>query len=220
MGLSPISSLVGAVRRWVVLAEGKWFDLTRHVRTAGVVTLEGLTVAGGAQDGFPYLPSRAASVRRALRDLPLRNYAEYTFIDFGSGKGRVLFAAAEYPLRRILGIEFAQELHLQAKQNLLHYRNRRQRCRDIDSVHLRAEDFPFPHENLILYFFNPFAAPVLERVLRNLGASIEQHPRDVFVILVFPEFAHVVEAMPHLKLCEKNRRYHIYRALTSSPVSA
>jgi hypothetical protein len=213
MALSPIRELPDAVRRWVVQAEGRWFDVTRNVRTAGIATLGELTLAGLPQDGFPYIPSRAGSARRALRDLPIRDYADFTFIDFGSGKGRVLFIAAEYPFRRIQGVEFAKELHFEATQNLLRYRHRKQRCRKIESLHMRAEDFSFPNENLVLYFFNPFPAPVLERVLGRLSASLEQHPRDVFLLLLFPEMAHIVDAMPRLRIYEKNRRYHIYRTI-------
>jgi hypothetical protein len=222
MALSPIRNLAGAaaLRRRVVLAEGRWFDITRHVRTAGAATLGELTLAGRAEDGFDYLPSRVAAARKALRDLPIRNYADYTFIDFGSGKGRVLFVAAEVPFRRILGVEFARELHLEAKQNLLRYRYRKQRCHAIESLNMHAGDFAFPNENLVLYFFNPFPAPVLERVLRNLSASLEQHPRDVFMLLLFPELAYVVEAAPHLKICQKNRRYHIYRTAALPQVTA
>jgi hypothetical protein len=211
MALSLISNLAGAVRRWVVHAECRWFDVTRHVRTAGFANLEGLTLSGLAQDGFAYLPSRVSSVRRALRNLPIRDHTDYTFIDFGSGKGRVLFLAAEYRFRRIQGIEFAKELHFQATQNLLAYRHRKQKCRQIESLHMRAEDFSFPNENLVLYFFNPFPAPVLERVCRQLSESLDQHPREVYVVFLFPELAHVLEAVPHLKIWEKNRRYHIYR---------
>jgi hypothetical protein len=169
-----------------------------------------LNLTGPAQDGFSYIPSRVASARLAIRDLPIRNYADYTFIDSGSGKGRVLFVAAEFPFRRILGVEFAKELHFETTQNILRYRHRKQRCHEIDSLNLHAKDFSFPDENLILYLFNPFPAPILEEVLQNLSASIERHRRDVFVILLFPELAHVVEAVPHLKICEKNRRYRIY----------
>jgi hypothetical protein len=215
MPQSLIRDLLGgaAIRRWVVQAEGRWFDATRHVRTAGSANLESLTLAGRAQDGFNYLPSRVALVRLAFRRLPIGNFAGYTFIDFGSGKGRVLFAAAEYPFRRIQGIEFAKELHFQAKQNLLQYRYRKQKCREIESLHMRAEDFSFPNENLILYFFNPFPAPILERVLGNLSASLEKHPRDVLVILTFPELAHVVDRVACLKICQRHPRYHIYRSL-------
>jgi tRNA G46 methylase TrmB len=63
-----------------------------------------------------YGPVRVANAHAALRDLPLVHtqnggagggaYSQYTFIDVGSGKGRVLFVAAEYPFRKVIGVEF------------------------------------------------------------------------------------------------------------------
>ena len=37
-------------------------------------------------------------------------FEDFTFIDFGSGKGLALLLAPEYPFRRIIGLEFAPEL--------------------------------------------------------------------------------------------------------------
>ena len=47
---------------------------------------------------------------------------DYTFIDFGSGKGRALLLASEYPFKRIVGLEFSPELHAIAEQNIQRYR--------------------------------------------------------------------------------------------------
>jgi hypothetical protein len=38
-------------------------------------------------------------------------FENFTFIDFGSGKGRALLLASEFPFRGIIGLEFAPELH-------------------------------------------------------------------------------------------------------------
>ena len=46
------------------------------------------------------------------------DFQEFTFIDIGSGKGRVLMMAADYPFRRILGIELLPDLHRAAQENL------------------------------------------------------------------------------------------------------
>jgi hypothetical protein len=43
---------------------------------------------------------------------------DFTVIDFGSGKGRALIVASECPFRRIIGVEFALELHRDAQQNI------------------------------------------------------------------------------------------------------
>ena len=42
--------------------------------------------------------------------VPKIDFREFTFIDIGSGKGRVLLMAADYPFRRIFGIELLPAL--------------------------------------------------------------------------------------------------------------
>src|SRR5260370_4537267 len=73
-------------------AEDWWFDTTRSVQTSGVLPRSNPSdVVGELKDGRQYGPVRAANARTALRELPIKNYSAYTFIDIGSGKGRVLF---------------------------------------------------------------------------------------------------------------------------------
>ncbi len=64
-----------------------------------------------ARPGHP-LPAVRPGGRcgRTIAELSIR-YEEFAFVDFGSGKGRALLVAAEYPFERIVGIEFAEELH-------------------------------------------------------------------------------------------------------------
>ncbi len=214
MLLEQFANLPGLqqMRSWVSRAEAWWFDVTRHVRTSGGASLAGLTLVGRTNDCFPYLPSRAATARLALDQLPIRDHREYTFIDFGSGKGKVLFLAAQYPFRRIQGVEFAAELHRQAVENICRYRCRKQACTRIQSVNMNAADYQFPNENMVLYFFNPFGPEVMKTVLSNLEASLKEHQRDVFLVLMFPDLATLVKASSQLRPLRENRRYCIYRA--------
>ena len=46
------------------------------------------------------------------------DHSEFTFVDYGLGKGRVLMLAAEYPFKRIVGVEFSESLDRTARQNL------------------------------------------------------------------------------------------------------
>jgi hypothetical protein len=175
-----------------------------------------LTLQGRQEDGQMYIASRPASAREALHALPLDRHADYTLIDFGSGKGRVLFIAAEFPFRRIQGIEFALELHRAAERNIQTYRHRSQRCAAIESRHLNAQDVAFPDEPQVLFFFNPFLPVVMSRVLDNLSASLARHPRAVWLVLLFPELAAVCDAHPILRLHTQTRRYHLYSAGTAT----
>src|SRR5882724_12595376 len=111
-----MSSFTHQLRHLGTRAEEGLFDVFRNVRTGGAVSLDRLTLVGSGKTGFDYLPARPRNVRRALSDLPVDNPAKYTFVDLGSGKGRILFLAAEFPFRRIQGIEFAVELHREAEE--------------------------------------------------------------------------------------------------------
>ncbi len=204
-----LSAFAGAVTS----AEGLWFDWTRHVQTSGQALLSEMKLAGSADDGFMYLPARVASIRRAFAAISTLDHSAFTFVDLGSGKGRTLLVAAEYPFRRIVGVEFAQELHEQAESNVRRHNGLRCKCGNIELVHADAQEYQIPEDNLVLFLFNPFPGNVLDRVLSNLEYSLRQCPRQVFLIYLFPEYAAQVDLVAWLSLVEATRRYRIYRAL-------
>jgi hypothetical protein len=209
-----VSTAAAGVRRaknLVSRLEAWWFDKSRHVETAAPVDITGLTVAGGTDSCFEYVASRAATARLAIGELPIRDHRDYTFVDIGSGKGKILFVAAEYPFRRIEGVEFAAELHRQAQENIRAFHNRRQKCGRIESMHGNAIDYEFPRENLVIYFFNPFGPEVMEPVLENLEASIAAHPREVLLVIAYPELEPVVRRRPRFAQVVSTRRFCIYR---------
>jgi SAM-dependent methyltransferase len=203
----------------LMFAEEQWFDTTRRVRTAGPVTLDRLTVRGDRAGGHKYLPVRPIRARQILRNLPIRDYSAYTFVDIGSGKGRMLLLAAEYPFRKIQGLEFAAELHDQAEENIRRYRNRKRKCGTIESLRMDALNYTFPNENLVLYLFNPFGRDTLERFLTRLDTSIEQHPRDVILVLSYFEFDSPVSAMRSFRIEGRIHRSDIFRSAVSKPQS-
>jgi hypothetical protein len=152
-----------------------------------------------------------ANARAALQDLPVTNLPAYTFVDMGSGKGRMLFVAAELPFRKVMGVEFATGLHQQALENITRYRYRGRRCGDIESVLADAAEFEFPNGNLVLYLFNPFGPEVMARMLGNLERSIKMQPRHVVVVMLWPENADMVARIEGMSLFSRTSRYHIYQ---------
>ncbi len=196
--------------KWATRAEGWWFDTTRRVDTSGFVGLDKLTLVGSNKKGHEYLAARPAVVRPILRSLPIRNHSEYTFVDLGSGKGRILFLAAEYGFRKVEGVEFALELHEAAVANIHRYRHSGQHRPRIESVNLDAADYEFPRDNLVVYLFNPFGANVMEKVMSNLAASIQEHPRHVIMVIVWPELAPLADRAPWLELHSQARHHRVY----------
>jgi SAM-dependent methyltransferase len=131
--------------------------------------------------GRQYQPSDPVAFHESVSELGIR-YEDFTFIDLGSGKGRALLMACEYPFRHIVGVELLPELHVIAERNVEKFSSPAQRCRDFECVCADARDYVFPPEPLILYSFNPFPEHVLADVLRNVERSLREYPRQVFIL--------------------------------------
>jgi SAM-dependent methyltransferase len=136
---------------------------------------------------------------------------DFTFIDLGSGKGRVLLMASEYPFRKIIGVEFMPELHRAAQKNIANYSNARQRCSQIESVCMDVRDFRFPLDPLMVYLFNPFSEATFARVLENLRLSVEQSPRPVYLAYRFTEHEKVLAEAGWLEKTAGTEQWVIYR---------
>jgi hypothetical protein len=195
--------------QWAARVEGTWFDYRRRIVTAPTAE-EQRSERRPSDDWSSYIPARPASARAALQALPVREPHDYTLIDVGSGKGRVMFLAAEYPFRRIVGVESVRELHSAAERNIQRYRHRARRCSSIEAVHARAQDYALPADPLVLFFFNPFPADVMAQVMQRVARSLEQHPRPIWLILLFPELAPIIQSVTTLRLHQQTRRHHIY----------
>ena len=162
----------------------------------------------------PYQPTEPAVFREMLASLlPASakfDFREFTFIDIGSGKGRVLLMAADYPFRRILGIELLPELHRTAKENIGNYKSDSKQCFAIDCLVGDACSFVFPAEPTVLYLFNPLPESGLARMIRNLEHSLREHSRPVFVLYHNPLLESVLTRSGTFKRIAGTRQYSIF----------
>jgi SAM-dependent methyltransferase len=140
------------------------------------------------------------------------NFGEFTFVDLGSGKGRTLLMASDYPFRRIIGVELLPALHQIAQENLRQYKSDTQRCFALESICADAADFPLPEDPLVVYLFNPFPEAVLRQAVANLGRSVRAHPRAVYVLYHNPLLGHVLEESAVLRNLGGTDQFAIFRA--------
>jgi len=127
------------------------YDLSHSVDTTRAnVTLRTQLMATLA--GHPYFATEPWLFEQIMQALPA-DLREFTFVDLGSGKGRVLLMASDCPFRRIVGIEFLPALHHAATENIGKYSSEHQRCKHIESVNMDVRDFPFPSRPLVVYMF-------------------------------------------------------------------
>jgi SAM-dependent methyltransferase len=151
------------------------------VDTSGTQYLHDLTIEGdNARHGVCHIACDPEEFAAAIADLK-SDLAEYTFVDFGSGKGRALMMATDYPFRRIIGVEFAAELHATAMANLAIRPDPR-----IELINADATRYELPPTPLVLFLFNPFDASVVAEVARRALASWNENPRSMYVVYVNP----------------------------------
>lgn len=158
-----------------------------------------------------YQPTVPAEFTEMFQQLARIDFTQFTFIDLGSGKGRALLMAADYPFRCILGVEVQAELHAIAEENLARLRENGSKI-DAYSICLDAREFTFPPDPLVVYLFNPFPDYVLAAVVANLGKSLDRDPRPVYIIYNAPFEQHIIEKAKFLRRIVQTHQYEIYAA--------
>jgi SAM-dependent methyltransferase len=169
------------------------FDKQYGVDTVGCIHPTKLNINNPNQlHAVSYGGSDPKLFREIIGTLPI-NYQDFMFIDFGSGKGRAILLATEFPFKRVVGVEFSEELHRIAQDNIRRFNRSVSRCQDVDSVCVDATDYPLPDECLVCYFCNPFDATIMARVVANIRNSFLRRPRDIFIVYYNPKEGHLVD---------------------------
>jgi SAM-dependent methyltransferase len=173
------------------------FDLLHGTDTSGhmsgayfsAVSLSSIYTTG-------YVGATPSALTQALSALPLQ-HQDFTFVDVGCGKGRALLIADQFPFRHLLGIEISPELCEIARANVAVKAGLASR---ISITNEDAARVIYPEGPLLLFLFNPFLAPVLRRVLRNLERQLRHSPRPTCLLYEMnPRYINVLDSFPFLK---------------------
>jgi SAM-dependent methyltransferase len=178
-------------------------DTTRSNVGFGTQFLTGVTAR-------PYFATEPWLFEQIMQALPV-DFSQFTFVDLGCGKGRVLLMASDYPFKKIIGVEFMPDLHRAAQKNIANYSNDRQRCRKIETVCIDARDFQFSLDPLVVYLFNPFSESTFAQVLENMRRSVEQTPRPVHIAYRFTEFENLLARADWLEKVAVSEQWAVYR---------
>jgi SAM-dependent methyltransferase len=158
----------------------------------------------------PYFATEPWLFHQIMQAIPV-DFSQFTFVDLGSGKGRVLLMASDYPFKRIVGVEFMPDLRRVAEKNIASYSNDRQRCRQIEVTCIDARDFQFPFQPLVVYLFNPFSESTFAQILKNLRRSIELARRPVWIAYRFTEFEGLLAKGNWLEKITGTEQWAVYK---------
>lgn len=175
------------------------FDARYGVETSGLLHPEDLS-KGRRSDLYNngYFGIAPSAFRQICSRLEI-DFRNFTFVDLGSGKGRALLLASEYPFREIIGVELSPELHQIALDNVARYDAPSQQCGKIRCLQCDAAEYELPAGPLVIYMWNAFERPIFEKVVANLEASLKREPREIYALYVHPDFDGLMTASPLLR---------------------
>jgi precorrin-6B methylase 2 len=188
-----------------------YWEKRLEVKTGGNYYLSNQTLVQNYHD---YMPARYWELTHSLKLIPL-DFKKVTFIDIGSGKGKMLIMAAMFSFKKVIGVELCKNL---TELAIINYRKAQSklRCKNIEFITCNAIDYSIPDEAGIIFLFNPFSGPILSKVLDNIKQSLLRKHRILYIIFINVSYAeHVLNSISWLSIFhEFHGSYHnaIYRA--------
>jgi len=189
------------------------FDLKYGTDTSGIIESGALDIPEeAALHAVRYQTAIVEVFNKILSTLPLEDH-NYVFVDLGSGKGRSLLLASQYPFKEIIGVELSPALHMTACENIRIYKDPAQRCHLIRSICDDATDFALPDEYLVFYLFNPFDDKVMRRVVSNIEQSFRCKPRMMYIAYLKPVCRKLWDQATFLRVFKETESFVIYETM-------
>jgi len=187
------------------------FDRRYGTETSGIIPPSQLGLQGEhAYAANRYEPVQIPVFRRIMRDLPVR-HEDYAFVDFGSGKGRALLMASQYPFRRVIGVELSSMLHAAALRNVAVFERANPAAARIELVCGDALRYPIPEGEVVCFLYDAFGRPLVEKMIENLDLARRARSRHIFVVYRNPVCADLFDGAGFLHTVAAHRAYRIYR---------
>lgn len=170
------------------------FDREHGVDTSGLIYGEDLAwghehdhESAGYYATAPSLFHQAIERWSALLTGSGYTLSDYTLVDIGAGKGRVVMMASEYAFREVVGVELNPDLAKIARKNLRAWTRSAHACRDLRLVKGDALSFPLPDGPVVLFFFNSFEREMVRMWLERLVDLASKRTAPIDVIYLHPE---------------------------------
>jgi SAM-dependent methyltransferase len=162
------------------------YDRRLSIDTSGFVDPDKLGVAEG--EGRAYMGTPPAIAAFLIGKIA--QYArDSTFVDIGSGKGRVLLVASRFAFRRVVGFEHSAQMNEIAAANVRQFAKHYPRMAPVEIVSGDATRLPLPAGPLVIFLFNPFGAALMRDFAASIKTSYEHSPRKIIVIYYNAIFA-------------------------------
>ena len=162
----------------------KYFQNQQYEEFLGIESTEIVYNNRYNDDYYRYEPTSYSGLICSFDEMEKEIGWHDRLVDFGCGKGRVLFYVSQRFQCEVCGIEVDEALYEQAVDNRSFFNTRfRDSVGKIELINGKAEEYEIRPEDNIFYFFNPFEINIFSQVIDHIMDSVEKHPRKVFVMI-------------------------------------
>lgn len=178
---------VGLVTTVRYIVSDLLFDMKYKIDTINTAPLDALTIDSPNKAVGNYYEGTNAYIFQKMISRVRLDPSQSVFVDFGSGKGKALFMAAERGFRKVIGVEFSIELVETCRRNLEIFKAKSRSKTEFEILHMDASEYEIPAEANLLFFSNPFNETLTNKVIGNILRSYDQSPREVWVVHLHPQ---------------------------------
>lgn len=157
----------------------KTWDASLRIQTGGRDEL------GADEYHHPYEPTPYSVLERLASSGLISK--DDVVLDYGCGKGRVGFFLSYRRSVKTIGVEYDDRIYQGALEN---QKTTISRIKP-DFVLTRAEEYEVPRSVNRCYFFNPFSAEILHKVMARIMESWYENPREVYLFFYYPADAYI-----------------------------
>ena len=171
------------------------FDRALGIETSQRVNPRFVKTGDAALDvaAVTYVGATPSILRKCLEIIGVED--DMTFVDLGCGKGRPLFVAADALSGRSSGSTLRVHLQL-ARDNVARLPKRLQGER-ISIVHGDASTPALPSGTVVVFLYNPFRRPLVEKLVSHLEERLSNDPGlKIWIIYYNPVCFDVFDASP------------------------
>jgi 16S rRNA G966 N2-methylase RsmD len=142
------------------------------------------------KNSVQYQPTYTSVIRHTIAKTAEFINRPVSFVDLGSGKGKVMLEAMRFNFTMVHGVEIDPELVGIAENNIkimypasLNY-----------TLHLMdIGQYLFPQDLGIIFLFNPCDEVVLGEIIKNIDLQYQKYQKDIFIIYVNPIYLGLFE---------------------------
>ena len=179
LGIKSYRTLI--IHLWEMLT----FDLRHGITTRTIIPASELNFSNKETQSHAirYRPMPVLCLKRGLKFLKsyLTEIDNVTFVDYGSGMGRVMLLAAEAGFQSVVGIELSPQLILSCEKNIEKFKIKYPNC-TFTILNQDASTYR-PKKNVcVFFFFNPFDNSIFKRVMNEIFESLNEYPRTIYCL--------------------------------------